>query len=186
MERKEKSFSKYLYAYCMYPSLSFETQGSEEKVILILRAHPITQLFWILNVFIFIFIFAVFNIYVLAILPFNSLQGFFINIVGMVFIFSYAFFNFLSWFFNVGIITNKRVVDIDFHNVLYKELSEARLPKIEDITSKSGGYIGSLFNFGNVFVQTAGQEINIEFIKVPNPSGVLNILNHLLENKHGH
>ncbi len=109
-----------------------------------------------------------------------------INVFSLVFVFSYLWFNFLHWFYNVGIITNERVVDVDFINVVYREINSARLEKIEDITSRGVGYFGSLFNYGNIFIQTAGAEINIEFQNVPNPSAIANTINNLLEEPHGH
>ena len=75
--------------------------------------------------------------------------------------------------------TNKRILDVDFYSILYREVSETRLTKVEDITSKTGGYFGSLFNYGNVFVQTAGSEVNIEFLNVPDPANAVKIINDL-------
>ena len=77
-------------------------------------------------------------------------------------------------------VTDERIIDIDFHSVLYKEVTIAMLKKIEDVTSKAGGFFSSLFDYGNVFVQTAGTEANIEFMNVPKPSQVAKIINQLL------
>lgn len=68
---------------------------------------------------------------------------------------------------------------MDYANIIYKEVSEARLDKIEDITSKSGGFFESFFNYGNLFIQTAGTESNVEFINIPNPSDVVRIIDDL-------
>ena len=61
----------------------------------------------------------------------------------------------------------------------------AQLGKIEDITVKSGGYFESLFNYGSIFIQTAGTEANVEFIDVPYPSDAIQIINKLLSKKNG-
>lgn len=95
-------------------------------------------------------------------------------------ILSYIWFNFISWYFNVGIITNERIIDVDFHAVIYKEVTETILPKVEDVTAKSGGFFSAIFNYGNVFVQTAGTEANIEFHNVPKPAEVTKIINDLV------
>ncbi|MEK9169247.1 MAG: hypothetical protein AAB788_00730, partial [Patescibacteria group bacterium] len=108
-----------------------------------------------------------------------------INLFFIIFILSYIWFNILNWYFNVGIITNKRVIDIDFYAVLYKEITNAQLGRIEDTTVKSGGYIESFFDYGSIFVQTAGTEANVEFINVPHPSDAVQIINKLLSKKHG-
>ncbi|OGK24484.1 hypothetical protein A2954_07625 [Candidatus Roizmanbacteria bacterium RIFCSPLOWO2_01_FULL_37_12] len=167
-----------LHSFCIKPSYRFETQHTNEQLILVLRAHPITQLPWVINSLILIVVLIFLNF-----LFFNFLSGtqtLFANFFGLAIIFAYIWFNFLSWFFNVGIITNERIIDIDFHAVIYKEVTETQLSKVEDVTAKSGGFFASVFNFGNVFVQTAGTEVNIEFVNIPKPAEVTKIINNLV------
>ena len=76
--------------------------------------------------------------------------------------------------------TNKRVVDIDWVNLLYRQVSEAQLEKIQDVTYKMSGILDSFFNFGSVFIQTAGPDPNFEFESVPNPDLVVRKINELL------
>jgi len=79
-------------------------------------------------------------------------------------------------------VTNRRIVDIDFVHLLYKEFSEARLDKIQDITYKSSGIFSVFFDFGDAYVQTAGGNIpNIEFLTVPHPAKVVKAISELLE-----
>ena len=167
-----------LHAFCVKPGYRFETQHANEQVLLVLRAHPITQLPWIINSFILLIILIFLNFLFLNFL--TPSQTIFANFFGLAFVFAYIWFNFLSWFFNVGIITNERIIDIDFHAVIYKEVTETQLSKVEDVTAKSAGFFASIFNFGTVFVQTAGTEVNIEFINVPKPSEVTKIINDLV------
>lgn len=184
MKNNNKSNHHYLHSYCFYPNIRFETQGASEKVILILRAHPITQVPWLINSLIFFILLFGLNLVIPSF--FNLNQIIFINIFGLIIVFSYLWFNFLSWFFNVGIITSERIVDVDFHMALYKEVTATRLNRIEDITAKTGGYLASLFDYGNVFIQTAGTEANIEFFNIPHPSQVVETINNLIEESHGH
>lgn len=172
-------YHSFMHAFCVRPkSARFESQMSGENIILLLRAHPITQLPWIINgIFLFILLILL-NILFSAYL--TQTQIFFVNLSSVVFIFSYYWFKFLSYFFNVGIITSSRVVDVDFAAVIYKEVTEAQLKNVEDITAKSGGYFASLFNYGNVYVQTAGAHVNIEFDNIPRPSVAVRIINQLL------
>ncbi len=176
-----RRISRHLNSFLLNPSVSFETQHKDEKVILLLRAHPITQVPWIFNSLVLMILLVVINYFARPYL--NTNQLLFLILAGGVFIFSYIWFNFLNWFFNVGIVTNERIVDIDFSNVLYKEVSSARLENIEDITSRSAGYFGALFDYGNVFLQTAGNMVNLEFISIPNPSEVVAIINQLQPKK---
>lgn len=167
-----------LSAFLIKPKVKCEFQQDKEEILLLLRAHPVTQIYWLINGFFFLILLFIGNFFFSSFLNLN--QTFFINLLIVFFVFSYWWFNFLSWYFNVGIITNRRVIDIDFYSLIYKEVSSANLNKIEDITIKAGGFFPSLFNYGNVFIQTAGTEINIEFYKVPNPERVKELVNNLL------
>jgi uncharacterized membrane protein YdbT with pleckstrin-like domain len=170
-----------LHSFCLYPSFNFDGQHSDEQVILVLRAHPITQIFWLINTIILGIVLLIIDYFFPAFL--NYFQYVFFNIFSLAFIFAYMWFNFLSWFFNVGIITNERVIDIDFSSVLYKEITETQLNRIQDLTNKSGGFLESFVNFGNLFIQTAGTEANIEFLNIPKPSLAASIINELLDEK---
>lgn len=166
------------HSFCIRPDAHFESQVADEQIVLLVRAHPITQLPWIINgLFLFILL-VLLNVLFSSYLSINQIL--FINISSVVFILSYYWFKFLSYFFNVGLVTQNRVVDIDFHAVIYKEVTEARISNVEDITAKSGGYFASLFNFGNVFIQTAGTHVNIEYNNVPKPSEIVKIINQTI------
>lgn len=169
----------FFHSFCVRPNITFENQGKDEEVVLVLRAHPITQLPWIINVIILFILLVVANMVFVGFL--GGMQLFLVNLFLIVFILSYAWLNVLVYIFNVGILTNEKVLDVDFSAILYKETTEARLDKIEDVTSRAAGYFEALFNYGDVFVQTAGTEANIEFQKVPRPAEVVNFINELTE-----
>ncbi|OGM14730.1 hypothetical protein A3D84_00565 [Candidatus Woesebacteria bacterium RIFCSPHIGHO2_02_FULL_42_20] len=168
-----------LAAYCYVPDhLNFETQDKKEKVVLLLRRHPITNLPWI--IFVILMLFAPLLLIVFPVTAFLPARFQLISIMAWyVFVFTYAFENFLVWFFNVNIITDERIVDIDFHNFVYKEVTDAELDNIEDVTYTMGGPIRTMFNYGNVFVQTAGEAQNIEMLGIPKPDRVAKILQEL-------
>lgn len=183
MENNNNPSAKALFSYMTYPDTTFETYEPGEQVILFLRAHPFTQIYWLIYALLFAFILYSSNFFIAGFFQPNQL--FLINLFGTVFILSYIWISFVNWYFNVGIVTNRRVVDVDFTNLLYKELTEARLEKIEDVTIKSSGYFESLFGYGTIFVQTAGTEANVEFKDIPYPSDGVKIINKLLGKKHG-
>ncbi len=179
----QKSENKLFFSYISYPKIKFETYEPDEKILLLLRAHPFTQLGWIFNVLAFIIIILFSTQIIFSFLKPN--QIFIFYLFSLVFLFSFSWINILNWYFNVGIITNKRVIDIDFHSILYREITVARLDKIEDITIKSGGYFQAFFNYGTIFFQTAGKENNIEFADIPYPSLVVEQISKLLGKKDG-
>lgn len=166
------------HSFCIKPAYYFENQQRNEEIILVLRAHPVTQIPWIFNSLIFLLIVIPLNLFIPSFLSFA--QIFLFDLFSLTAILAYIWFNFLGWFFNLGVVTNKRIIDIDYHAVIYKEVTETNLSKVEDVTTKSGGFFSSLFNYGTVFVQTAGTEVNIEFFDIPRPAEVTKIINHLV------
>ncbi|GAB4218786.1 MAG: hypothetical protein Fur009_1700 [Candidatus Microgenomates bacterium] len=183
MENNTKSENKLLFSYQIYPEIKFETYEEGERIILLMRAHPFTQITWILNTIILIFLSIFINLFLPQFLSFNKI--FVLDFFLLIFIFSYFFYYIFHWYFNVGILTNKRLIDIDFSGILYREVTTARLEKVEDITIKGSGYFGSIFDYGSVYVQTAGMENYIEFNDIPYPSKVVDQINKLLSRRHG-
>ncbi len=171
---------RFWHSFCVNPQTRYETQRDNEKVILTLRAHPITQIHWIINSFFLLILLIVGDFFLTQFV--TPHQVVYINAVILSLIIAYFWSNFVHWFFNVGIITDQRIIDIDFHNVLYKEITEARLDKVEDMTSKGGGFFSSIANYGNVYIATAAEIPNVEFLDVPDPSGAIEIINRLLPN----
>lgn len=163
-------------AFYKYPKgVVFETKHPKEDIILVLRKHPVTNLNWILLAILMIFAPAALSVFpLLDFLPSNFQ---FIVILGWYLVTTaFVLQNFLTWFFNVDIITDERIIDIEFYNLIYKQVSDAKTDRIQDITYKMGGAIRNIFNFGDVYVQTAGEVPNFEFLAVPNPEKVVEVL----------
>jgi len=101
-------------------------------------------------------------------------------IIWYLLIIAFLFEKFLSWFFNVYIITDERIIDVDFTSLTYRRISDAQIEKIQDITYKTGGLLRAVFDYGDVFIQTAGHQPEIDFESVPKPHQVVRILNQLI------
>lgn len=156
----------------------FDDRDGEEEIILVLRRHWFTNLSWIL-IFFLMLIFPSFLDFVPLLESFPSRYNLIFIIFWYLISFAIAFEKFLSWYFNVFIITEERVVDIDFNNLLNKEISDAKISVIQDVTYTVTGVSQTIFNYGNVFIQTAGEIPVIEVAKVPNPDVVAKILQQM-------
>ncbi len=169
--------------------IRFQGQDDDEDILLLLRAHPIINLAWIIPAILIFFVpffFPDFLILLnidLTILPqFYLLALVVINYLAVLVI---VFEGFLSWYFNVYIVTNKNIVDTDFYSVLFNNISITPLRNIEDANSTEAGLFGSLFNYGNVFVRTASDTTLINFISVPHPHQVANFVIDLAHQTQG-
>lgn len=184
----KKSFMKTIslnndHSFMSFPKgLNFHGKEREEQVVLIIRSH------WIVTIpYLFLSIF-------ILILPFilgSLIPIFFYNISFLISLIISSLLvslgilvnTFVKWFYTVHIITDQRVVDLDFINVMNHSRAEAQLERIEDITHKQLGVIGSIFDAGSVYIQTAGAQNEIEFSNVPRPREIHDILFDLLELK---
>lgn len=169
-----------LGAFVLKPAnLRFETQEEKEKIVLLLRRHPITNVGWLLATLLLI----LFPLFVVRVISLNFIPPsfrFILTLVWYLLTFAFAFERFLTWFFNVNILTDERIVDVDLPSILYRDISSAKIDQMQDISVKIGGFIRSLFNYGDVLIQTAGTVPEICFEAVPNPSQVSEILNELI------
>lgn len=159
-------------------NIRFETQEPEEKILMIVRAHWITNIPWVfLSIVIFI------APVVLGFFPLLDSFPFRYRIVFVIFWYliflMFVFEKFLSWFFNLSIITDERIVDVDFINLTTKKVSDCDLDKIQDVSFTNAGAIGTILNYGNVLVQTAAEVTEFVFEKVPRPGKIAEILRHL-------
>lgn len=170
-------------AFMFYPDhIDFETREKEEKVILLLRQHVIVNLRWILVTTVLLFVPSVITYFgILSALPTGYV--FVITMGWYLLTMAYAIEGFLGWYFNVYIVTNLRVIDIDFYNLIDKKVSDASIDKIQDISYTNFGVFRLLFNFGDVFVQTAAEVSEFDFLAVPDPQRVVKIIDDLKEQK---
>lgn len=169
-----------LSSYIEHPTnYRFEGQDSQEKILLLLRAHPITNLSWIiLAILLSIAPFFIPKLVLLVNFDLFIPQSFktVFLIINYLLVSVIVFEGFLHWYFNVYIVTDKNIIDVDFHSLLFKNIDVAPLRNIEDTSSAMGGILNSIFHYGHVFIQTAGTSRNIDFVSVPRPHHVADFI----------
>lgn len=171
--------------FCQNPrGVSFAEQQDNETVILFLRRDFITNVPWIVATialayipFLIRFIFAStnFSLFSLPSMLFVPVVSFYYLIV-----FGFAFANLTSWFYNIGLVTNKRGVDIDFNNLSTIDVATASLPDIKDVEYTQAGFFQSLFDYGDIRVRIVASGEVFTFSKVPRPTDVAGIISKLI------
>ncbi|MBI4363548.1 MAG: hypothetical protein HY545_01735 [Candidatus Doudnabacteria bacterium] len=76
------------------------------------------------------------------------------------------------YYLNIQIITNERIVDITQTSLIRHTISELHLNRLQDVTAEVHGFFETFLDFGNVYVQTAGETVRFEFTKVANPTAI--------------
>ncbi len=168
-----------LSSYCHYPqNVKFSEADKEEKIVLLLRKHFLTNVKWIVMSLILIIAPTLIVAFpVLSFLP----ERFLIVLILFWYLATMAYIleRFITWFYNVYIITDERIFDVDFSNLVYREISEANIDRIEDVTSIIGSVIRTTFNYGDLVIQTSAEIPQIDFEAVPRPDDVAKILREL-------
>lgn len=157
----------------------------DEEILLLLRRDLVTNLGWVLLTAVLLVtpFFANIVFFALGVNPLGQLPAGLLVVLTLfwyLFTFGYAFVNFLNWFFNVHIVSNKRVMDMDFSGVLYRNISDAPLRSIEDVTHTISGAAEILFNYGTVNIQTAAEHNELTFTGIPDPAKVQDFISDMV------
>jgi hypothetical protein len=170
--------------YCENPvGLHFINQEDTEEIILFLRRHLATNIPWAFITLALLFfppvVFYAFNVtnFTLFSIPASLvfiLTGFYYLIV-----LNYALLNFITWFYDIGIVSKKRLIDLDADNILHHHWAETELGDVVDVSVTQKGFFQSFFNYGNVHIQTEAIKANFEFAASPKPATVSDIVSDL-------
>ena len=79
------------------------------------------------------------------------------------------------------VITNERIIYIDWIFLTLRKESEAFLDDIEDIQTQEKGFISKfrIFDYGRFKLETAASSVCIDFIEAPNPEGIRKFVYHI-------
>lgn len=179
--RNKKPTSNPFSAFAVQPvGAHFASQHTNEKILMVLRQHPIVNVRWMLIALVMILV----PFTVLPLVPIFAVipgQYQFFGFIGWYLLtLAFSIENFLHWYFNLYIITDERIVDIDFFSLIYRSISSAKVENIEDTTATTKGVLGAIFNYGDVTIQTAAEKREFEFASVPQPATVTKFINELI------
>lgn len=151
---------------------TFPGQEEEEKVYLKVRKHifiliknNIIFLFFLLFPIIIWIALIIFEIE-LSKYPFFPIIILFASLYYL-FVFLFILINWIEYYYDIWIITDRRLIDIEQKSLFNHVTSELRLNKIQDVTFEMKGFLPSMFHFGNIYVQTAGSVQRFSFEQIP-------------------
>ncbi len=190
LQTKEQNRLHLFSTFCEFPEgVEFQNQENNEIIHLFIRRHFITNFRWVslgallmLTPLLFLilipffdsFLFPLPRTYILILLLFHYLIAF-----------GYIFVNFIIWFYNIGFVTNLRVVDIDTSHINHKNIASTGIGDIVDVEYSQTGFFSGIFHYGNVNMQTEGIKPNFEFHGVPDPAKVADIISDLVRGRRG-
>ena len=169
-----------------FSGIRFQGKHDDERVLAVYHRHwfdLFTHLF--LSVFLSILLLGGFIIIPLLFPGIvgspNAAMFFFLENSFLLFLWVSLFLIWIDVYFDVWIITNERIVNIEQKDLFTRRVSELRFHTIQDVTSEVNGFIPSILDYGDVLVQTAGESPRFIFHNVPNPIGVKDLIMKLAE-----
>lgn len=98
-----------------------------------------------------------------------------IVIIGSVYYLGLVTWFFIRWidfYLDLAIVTDQKVVDIDQFGLFRRNVAELKHDVVQDVTTNKAGILQTFFDFGDVVIQTAGEQENFTFRTIPHPDEV--------------
>jgi membrane protein YdbS with pleckstrin-like domain len=71
---------------------------------------------------------------------------------------------------NILVVTDQNLIQILQRGLFSRRISRLSMSNVEDVTADQRGFLPTIFNFGTLMVQTAGEMENFIFTYCPNPN----------------
>jgi hypothetical protein len=165
---KEKT-EKYLKA------LSLGVDG-DERILKVVHLHPIfflkiIAIFFLFGICIPIGAFYYLNFIDTSIISSLDDLGKDLILVGfLIYFVTILTFSYITWiddYFDTGIITNRRVVDIDQTGLFGRKITQIYFENIQDATAKRTTIWQNIFNYGTVNIQSGGEKVTFYWKNIP-------------------
>lgn len=167
------------------------TFTENEKIILMLRRHWVVISIKITATIILAAIPLIIYPFIIKLAPWLSIYPrknllYLIALIYYMFLWLYFFIAWIDYYLDVWIVTNKRIVDIEQIRLFSREVSEFSIYRVQDVTVDVRGIFPTLFHYGDVHIQTAGESRQFIFKDVPNPykvkDEILSLQNGIIKN----
>lgn len=97
-----------------------------------------------------------------------------------------AFNTFTRYFLDEWIITTTRIIDISQHGFFRRHVSSFLLHHVQDVTTSVEGLLPTVFGYGKLRVETAGDDSkHFDMTGVPDPQGLRDLIMREIATLHG-
>lgn len=164
--------------------INFPGQETDEQVYIFVRRYPLA----FLPAFALILLIITLGLTMIFFIGINDFISWNIRLLlGSAFLLFMMFFTlieFIDFYFDLNIVTDRRIVDIDQHRLFNRGVSELLLEDVQDVEARTKGFLATLFDFGDVYIQTAGAKPNFTFNAVRHPNEIGAIILDLSDQVH--
>jgi len=142
----------------------FEGQRLGEQVEVLVRTHPMR------------FLIPGIKTLIIFLVPVALYLFFGLNLYSSIFIIAFIIWGIMEivaeWYEysnDICLITNMRILSIDQKGYFKRQIAEAELDKIQEAVYSTKGALQTMFNFGNISLQTASSSSHLILKNVPRP-----------------
>lgn len=83
---------------------------------------------------------------------------------------------FIDYYYDLLVVTDKRLLDVDQNSLFSRNISELALEQVEDVSANNSGVLRTLFDFGDITVQSAGAKEQFVFKGILHPREITEII----------
>ncbi|PIR47472.1 hypothetical protein COV06_03375 [Candidatus Uhrbacteria bacterium CG10_big_fil_rev_8_21_14_0_10_50_16] len=94
---------------------------------------------------------------------------------------TFLFQEFIDYYLDVWIVTTERIINIEQHGLFNRVASEMHIALVQDVTAEVQGATATFLDYGQVYIQTAGEDKRFLFKNVPHPEQIRNTILRLAE-----
>ena len=110
-----------------------------------------------------------------------------IFIIIITLIFTYKMLQiYIDWRFDLLIITNKRIIDVNQDFLFDKKIDSIRLRDVVNLCTRREGFWATILKFGSIDIKTAAEVADFVFDYIPRPGEVIQIIQNLQQHIRTH
>jgi hypothetical protein len=159
-----------------HPKLPFDRQANE-NVLLFARRHPVFLAWQLTKLGIAGLVPFIAVIVIVGVAGgFGETWGTILELIAAAWLIFWAIKAYFAWYRyqnDIWVVTNQRVIDSVKKHWFHHQMASADLVDVEDISTRKEGVFPTMFNFGDLLLQTAGEQSKFVLSGIPEPSKVL-------------
>lgn len=88
---------------------------------------------------------------------------------------TFTFAQWVSYYYDVFVVTDKEILDVDQNSIFDRRITEVSLLRIQDVSARITGFLPTIFGYGDVVAESAGENSRTYVIDcIPHPVEVAN------------
>jgi hypothetical protein len=88
-----------------------------------------------------------------------------------------------TYYMDVWIVTNRRIIDIDYLRLFDRNISIIHLDRVQDITTHVQGILQTLLKFGSVRIQSAGADREFVIDQISHPEALRDTISRVVSER---